>query len=94
MVCATAARAHVARETPNIEALAAELVHGGLETPFAHIPGGYAAAFGREPLGDRQADAARGAGHDANDALKTPRLHVVHGLSLLGAHTYGSLPYD
>jgi len=72
------ANADVARETLHVEAAAAEALHCGLQTPFAHIPRADPATFGCQSLDDGQADSARSPGHDTDDAFEAPRLRAVH----------------
>lgn len=66
-------RADVAVETLHIETAIAQAGHCRLQAALAHVPSGDAATFGRQPRRDRQPNAARRAGDDADHALQAPR---------------------
>jgi hypothetical protein len=70
------ARADVGLETAYRQALGRERLDGRCEALRAHVQAGDSSAFARQPFGDRQADAARGAGDDADHARQPRRRGV------------------
>jgi hypothetical protein len=54
-----------------VESLADEFCDRGLEPPSADVDAGDAGPFAAEPRCDRQADAPRGAGDDADPVLQS-----------------------